>query len=209
MRFHDRKDAGLQLAQKLAWLKDRDVVVLAIPRGGVVVGDVIAKSLNGKLDVIVPRKLGAPTNPELAIGAVMHDGSSYINDYVVKMLGVEEQHIKAEIKAQVKEIERRLQLFRGSTKYELADKIIVIVDDGIATGATAKVAIMWVVTQKPKMVVLATPVAPGEVAKMLEQMVHKLVILLMPLEFQAVGEFYDDFAQVGDEQVIQILRNYR
>ena len=209
MRFHDRKDAGLQLAQKLAWLKDKDVVVLAIPRGGVVVGDVIAKSLNGKLDVIVPRKLGAPANPELAIGAVMHDGSSYINDYVVKTLSVEEQYVKAEIEAQVREIERRLQLFRGSSKYELADKIIVIIDDGIATGATAKVAVMWVITQKPKMVVLATPVAPGEVAKMLEQIVHKLVILLMPLEFEAVGEFYDDFAQIGDEQVIEILRNYK
>jgi len=209
MRFHDRKDAGLQLVQKLRWLKDKDVIVLAIPRGGVLVGDIIAKSLNGKLDVIVPRKLGAPNNPELAIGAVMHDGSSYLNDYVVKTLNVDQQYIRSEIKEQVREIERRLQLFRGSKKYDLADKIIVLVDDGIATGATTMVAITWVKRQGPKMIVLATPVAPGEVARILEQIVDKLIVLMTPLEFGAVGEFYDDFSQVGDEQVVEILRKYK
>ena len=209
MRFHDRRDAGLQLVQKLAWLKDKDAIVLAIPRGGVVVGDVIAKSLNAKLDVVVPRKLGAPSNPELAIGAVMHDGSSYLNDYVVKTLNVDQEYIRTEIKEQVREIERRLELFRGSKKYDLTDKIIVLVDDGIATGATTMVALTWIKKQRPKMVVLATPVAPGEVARMLEQIVDRLIILMMPLEFGAVGEFYEDFAQVGDDDVVEILRRYK
>lgn len=209
MRFKDRKDAGLQLVQKLTWLKDKDAVVLAIPRGGVVVGDVIAKSLNAKLDVVVPRKLGAPGNPELAIGAVMHDGSSYLNDYVIKALNVDQQYIRSEIKEQVREIERRLELFRGGKKYDLADKIIVLVDDGIATGATTIVAVTWVKKQRSKMVVLATPVAPGEVTRMLEQIVDKLIILMMPLEFGAVGEFYEDFSQVSDDEVVEILRRYK
>jgi len=209
MRFQDRKDAGLQLVQKLTWLKDKDVIVLAIPRGGVVVGDVIAKSLNVKLDVVVPRKLSAPGNPELAIGAVMHDGSSYLNDYVVRTLNVDQQYIRSEIKEQVREIERRLELFRGSKKYDLADKIIVLVDDGIATGATTMIAVTWIKKQGPKMVVLATPVAPGEVVRILEQIVDKLIVLMMPLEFSAVGEFYEDFSQVGDEEVVEILRKYK
>jgi len=209
MRFRDRIDAGQQLAQKLAWLKDKDVIVLAIPRGGVLVGDVIARSLNAKLDVIVPRKLGAPSNPELAIGAVMHDGSSYLNDYIVKVLNVDQQYIRSEITEQVREIERRLELFRGSKEYDLADKIIVLVDDGIATGATTMVAVTWIKKQRPKMVVLAIPVAPGEVVRTLEHTVDKLIILMMPLEFGAVGEFYEDFAQVGDEEVVEILRKYR
>lgn len=209
MKFKDRNDAGLQLLQKLAWLKGKDVMILAIPRGGIVIGDVIAKSLNVKLDVIVPRKLGAPSNPELAIGAVMHDGSTYLNDYVVKALNVNQQYIKTEIEQQVREIERRLQVFRGSKTYVLTDKIIVLVDDGIATGATTMVAVTWIKKQKPKMVVLATPVAPGEIVNMLKPMVDELIILMMPLEFGAVGEFYEDFSQVEDEQVLEILHKYK
>ncbi len=209
MKFKDRYDAGLQLLQKLAWLKGKDVIILAIPRGGIVVGDVIAKSLNVKLDVVVPRKLGAPNNPELAIGAVMHDGSTYLNDYVVKALNVNQQYIKEEIEQQVKEIERRLQVFRGSKTYALTDKIIVLVDDGIATGATTMAAVNWIKNQKPKMIVLATPVAPGEIVNMLKQIVDELIVLMMPLEFGAVGEFYEDFSQVEDEMVLEILRTYK
>jgi predicted phosphoribosyltransferase len=209
MKFKDRNDAGLQLLQKLAWLKGKDVIILAIPRGGIIIGDVIAKSLNVKLDVIVPRKLGAPSNPELAIGAVMHDGSTYLNDYVVKALNVNQQYIKKEIEQQVREIERRLQVFRGSKTYVLTDKIIVLVDDGIATGATTMVAVTWIKKQKPKMVVLATPVAPGEIVNMLKPMVDELIILMMPLEFGAVGEFYEDFSQVEDEKVLEILHKYK
>ncbi len=209
MIFQDRNDAGMQLAQKLAWLKDQDVQVLAIPRGGVVVGDVIARSLNAKLDVIVPRKLGAPSNPELAIGAVMHDGSSYINDHVVKVLRVDQQYIREETRKQVTEIERRLELYRGSKEYDLTGKVIVLVDDGIATGATTMVAATWVKKQRPKRVVLATPVAPQTVVMMLEQVVDRLIVLTTPSEFGAVGEFYEDFSQVEDEELVEILQKYK
>lgn len=209
MSFKDRTDASQQLAQKLTWLKGSDIIVLAIPRGGVVVGDIIARSLNARLDVVVPRKLGAPNNPELAIGAVMHDGSSYLNDYVINALNIDKEYIKYEIGEQVREIERRLVLFRKSKDYDLANKVVVLVDDGIATGATMMVAITWVKRQKPKMVVLATPVVPREVAKMLEQRVDKIVVLISPSEFGAVGEFYENFSQVSDEEVVAILQKYK
>lgn len=209
MRFKDRNDAGLQLAAKLSWLKDKKVVILAIPRGGVVIADIIAKSLNATLDVVVPRKLGAPYNPELAIGAVMHDGSSYLNEYVINTLRIEQEYIDAEIKNQVKEIERRLTLFRGSNMYDLKEKIVVLVDDGIATGATMMVAILWTKKQKPSMTVLAVPVAPNEVAQKLSQIVDRSVILYTPMEFGAVGEFYEDFTQISDEEVINTIRKYK
>lgn len=214
MRLKDRKDAGLQLAERLSWLKNEkednnDVIVLAIPRGGVIVADVIAKSLDAIFDVVVPRKLGAPYNPELAIGAVMHDSSSYINEYVTNTLRIEQDYITSEIDEQVKEIERRLALYRGSSKYDLEGKTIVMVDDGIATGATMMVAILWVKKQKPKMVILAVPVAPKEVTRKLSEMVDRSVVLHMPLEFGAVGEFYEDFGQVSDQEVIDTLRKYK
>lgn len=214
MRLKDRKDAGLQLAERLSWLKNgkednNDVIVLAIPRGGVIVADVIAKSLNAMLDVVVPRKLGAPYNPELAIGAVMHDSSSYINEYVTNTLRIEQDYITSEIDAQVKEIERRLALYRGSSKYDLEGKTIVMADDGIATGATMMVAILWVKKQKPKMVILAVPVAPKEVTRKLSEMVDRSVVLHIPLEFGAVGEFYEDFGQISDQEVIDTLHKYK
>jgi len=211
MRFHNRTDAGKQLAENLDWLKkeDLDVVVLAIPRGGVIVADAIAQSLGAMLDVVVPRKVGAPYNPELAIGAVMHDGSSYINEYVINILRVRQEYIKEEIKVQVREIERRLRLYRGNSAYDLAGKAIVIVDDGIATGATIRAAISWARKQKPKMIILAVPVAPGEVVAKLNEIVDKIVILQTPLEFSAVGEFYDCFEQVSDDEVINLLHKYR
>ena len=214
MRLKDRKDAGLQLAERLSWLKNEkednnSVIVLAIPRGGVIVADEIAKSLNAMLDVVVPRKLGAPYNPELAIGAVMHDSSSYINEYVTNTLRIEQDYITSEIDAQVKEIERRLALYRGSSKYDLEGKTIIMVDDGIATGATMMVAILWVKKQKPKIVILAVPVAPKEVTKKLSEMVDRSAVLHTPLEFGAVGEFYEDFGQISDQEVIDTLRKYK
>ncbi|MFQ5968913.1 MAG: phosphoribosyltransferase [Nitrososphaerales archaeon] len=209
MSFKDRVHASLQLAQKLTWLKDTDTIVLAIPRGGLVIGEIIAKSLDARLDVVVPRKLGAPSNPELAIGAVMHDGSSYLNNYVINALNIDKEYIKYEIGEQVREIERRLVLYRKSKDYDLENMVVILVDDGIATGATMMVAISWVKRQKPKMVVLATPVAPRDVAKLLEQRVDKMVILMSPFEFGAVGEFYEDFSPVSDAEVVAILQKYK
>jgi predicted phosphoribosyltransferase len=209
MKFKDRRCAGLQLARALSWLRGEDVVILAIPRGGVVIGDAIAEAIGAKLDVIVPRKLGAPYNPELAIGAVMHDGSYYMNEYVINALGIGQDYIRTEIHRQVTEIKRRLALYRGSAVYQLERKTVVLVDDGIATGATAMVAVLWIKNQKPAMVVLAVPVAPSEVIRKLNEIVDRSLVLHSPEEFAAVGEFYDDFRQVEDEEVVAMIAKYK
>lgn len=208
MRFKDRKDAGKKLAAKLMDLKGSEPVILAIPRGGIVVGDSVARALNARLDVVVPRKLGAPYNPEFAIGAVMHDGSYYLNTQFVAALGVDERYIKREIEAQKQEIERRLELFRKSRGYNLKDRTVVLVDDGIATGATVIAAVRWIKNQRPKKLILAVPVLPAETLEMLRAEVDEVVFLLAPYEFGAVGEFYEDFTQVEDGEVIEIMGKY-
>jgi len=150
MMFQNREDAGRKLAKKLEWLKKENLLVLAVPRGGVIIGNVIASELNAKLDIIVSRKVGAPDNPEFAIGAVMHDGSYFPNERITIMLNVPQNYINQEIAVQMKEIDRRLIRFRGSKEYDLEGKTIVLVDDGIATGATMFVAALWIKKQKPK-----------------------------------------------------------
>jgi predicted phosphoribosyltransferase len=206
--FQDRADAAKKLAEKLVWVKQEDLVVLAIPRGGVVTGDVIASALDAKLDVVVPRKLGAPFNPELAIGAVMHDGSYFLNTEIIDMLNVSRDYIDTEIATQMKEIERRLIRFRGSKKYELQDKTILLVDDGIATGATMFAAAQWVKNQKPKKMIIAVPVGPIETIDKLKEIADEVIVLLSPLLFGAVGQFYQDFTQVSDDQVRDIMKRY-
>jgi len=206
--FSDRIDAGKQLGRKLEFLKGQDPLILAIPRGGVVVADTIATVLDCKLDIIVSRKIGAPQNPELAIGAVLHDGSYFPNSEVVKMLQVPQSYIDLEKSIQMKEIERRLINYRGSMQYNLENKIIVIVDDGIATGATILVATLWVKKQKPKKVIIAVPIGSNESIQKLREIADEVVVLHSPDFFNAVGEFYKDFEQVEDETVLGIMRKY-
>ena len=206
--FSDRIDAGKKLGRKLEFLKGQDPLILSIPRGGVVVADAIATMLDCKLDIIVSRKIGAPQNPELAIGAVLHDGSYFPNSEVVKMLQVPQSYIDLEKSIQMKEIERRLINYRGSMQYNLQNKIIVIVDDGIATGATILVAALWVKKQKPKKVIVAVPVGSKDSIQKLKKIADEVVVLYAPDFFNAVGEFYKDFEQVEDESVLGIMRKY-
>ena len=206
--FSDRIDAGKKLGRKLEFLKGQDPLILSIPRGGVVVADAIATMLDCKLDIIVSRKIGAPQNPELAIGAVLHDGSYFPNSEVVKMLQVPQSYIDLEKSIQMKEIERRLINYRGSMQYNLENKIIVIVDDGIATGATILVAALWVKKQKPKKVIIAVPVGSKDSIQKLKKIADEVVVLHAPDFFNAVGEFYKDFEQVEDESVLGIMRKY-
>jgi predicted phosphoribosyltransferase len=206
--FSDRTAAGNQLGKKLEFLKGQDPLILAIPRGGVVVADAIATILDCKLDIIVSRKIGAPHNQELAIGAVLHDGSYFPNSEVVKMLQVTQNYINLEKSIQMKEIERRLINYRGSLQYDLENKIIVIVDDGIATGATILVAALWVKKQKPKKVIIAVPVGSKDSIQKLKKIADEVVVLHAPDFFNAVGEFYKDFEQVEDETVLEIMRKY-
>lgn len=205
--FKDRVDAAEKLAQKLAKFKNDNPIILAIPRGGVVTGDVIAKELDAKLDVIVSRKVGAPYNHELAIGAVTQDGSFFPNPDIINSLNVPKNYIEEEIKSELKEINRRLVKFRGSKEYNLAGKTVILVDDGIATGATMFAAIGWVKKQNPKNLVVAIPIGPKDTIKRLSQMVE-VIVLDSPAFFNAVGEFYQEFEQVEDYQVIEIMSFY-
>jgi predicted phosphoribosyltransferase len=183
---------------------------VAIPRGGVVIGDVIASELGIKLDLIVSRKIGAPFNSELAIGAVMPDGSYFLNE-VADMINVSQDYIESQINKEVKEIDRRLIDFRGSRNYdnELEGKLVVLVDDGIATGATMLAAARWIKEKHNcKKLVIAVPVAPREILEDLNDIADKVIILYTPEPFGAVGRFYQDFIQVSDNKVKEIMKKY-
>lgn len=207
MIFKDRVDAAQRLAKKLEWIKKENPVILAIPRGGVVTGDVIAKSLGLSLDVIVSRKVGAPYNPELAIGAVAHDGSFFPNSELINALGIPKSYLDEKIAEQMEEIRHRLVKFRGRTDYDLKNKTVVLVDDGIATGATVFVALEWIKKQHPKRVIVAIPVGPRDTIEKLSKLAE-VVVLDAPEVFGAVGEFYHSFEQVEDYQVAEIMSSH-
>ncbi|MEM2140799.1 phosphoribosyltransferase family protein [Nitrososphaera sp.] len=214
MTFKDRRDAAAVLAAKLKEIYGREFskekpLILAIPRGGVVTGDEIAARLGADLDVVVSKKIGAPDNPELAIGAVMHDGSFFPNTDIIAALGVGEDYIKQQISEKMKEIERRLGRFRGSREYNLAGRTVVLVDDGIATGATVFAAINWLKEQRLKKLIVAMPVGPADTVQRLKQLVSDVVVLSAPVVFMAVGAFYEDFEQVSDDEVVEIMSKYR
>ena len=204
--FTDRIDAGKRLALALKDFSGKNGVVLAIPRGGVVVGYVIAKALNLPLDVIIPRKIGAPDNPELAIGAVAEDGTAILDNKLIKYLGVSREYIKEETERQKKEIERRLKLYRQETSYpNLKGLDVIVVDDGIATGSTMKAALASVKNRGAANITVAVPVGPPSTIEELNKMADRVVCLFKPEFFQAIGEFYGDFSQTSDEEVIKLL----
>ncbi|RJS83272.1 phosphoribosyltransferase [Candidatus Bathyarchaeota archaeon] len=208
--FSDRKEAGEILAEKLEKLRLENPVVLAIPRGGVVVGYEVARKLKAPLDVIVPRKLGAPGNPELAIGAVAEDGTIILDSSLIDYLEVDEEYIKKEKERQVKEIKRRLNVYRGRfSRLEIERRDVVIVDDGIATGATIRAAIASVRKRKPASLTLAVPVAPPSTIEKLREEVDRIVCVSTPEPFFAIGQFYTDFRQTTDEEVIRLLEKNR
>jgi putative phosphoribosyl transferase len=214
--FRDRTDAAKQLAERLYWLKNEiqenksSVVIVAIPRGGVVIGNIIASQLGAKLDLVVSRKIGAPFNPELAIGAVMPDGSYFLND-VAEMMNVSQDYVESQIENEVKEIDRRLIEFRGNREYgnKLEDKIVVLVDDGIATGATILASAKWIKDKHNcKQLIIAVPLAPREILEDLNRAADKVIVLYTPEPFGAVGRFYHDFNQVSDDEVKEMMKKY-
>lgn len=206
--FSDRTDAGKQLAKKLEFVRKENPIILAIPRGGVIVADAIASFLGCKLDIIVSRKIGAPDNSELAIGAVLHDGSYFPNNDVLKILQVPQMYIDLEKAEQMREIQRRLISYRGSIQYDLSGKTIVLVDDGLATGATMTVVALWVKKQNPNKVIIAVPVGARETIQKLAKIVDDVVVLDIPDFFNAVGQFYENFDQVEDINVRKIMKKY-
>jgi putative phosphoribosyl transferase len=205
--FADRVDAGKRLAQDLKAHVSKDAVVLAIPRGGVVVGYEVAKALVLSLDVIIPRKIGAPNNPELAIGAMTEDGTILLDDRLVDYLNVSQEYIEEESEAQKAEIHRRLRLYRGAIPYpSLKGREVILIDDGIATGSTMKAALASVRKRGAKSVIIAIPVGPPSTIRELEKEADRVVCLHTPEAFYAIGQFYEDFTQTQDEEVIRLLK---
>jgi len=205
--FSDRVDAGKRLASTLADFEGKNAIVLAIPRGGVVVGYEISKALNLPLDVIIPHKIGAPDNPELAIGAITEDGTVILDENLVAYIGVPKSYIKEESERQKHEIERRLEMYRQGVPYpNLKGRHVIIVDDGIATGSTMKAALASVKNRGAKTVTVAVPVGPPSTIEELKKRADRVVSIYTPEYFQAIGQFYADFSQTTDAEVIQLLK---
>jgi predicted phosphoribosyltransferase len=206
MTFADRAQAGLALAERLEHLRDANPLILAIPRGGVLVGAAIARALGAELDVVVPRKVGAPNNPELALGAVA-PGVRVIDEYVVRRLGVGEDYLEREIAAQEAEIARRTAAYRGGRPpLDVAGRPVVIVDDGVATGSTVIAAARWARAQGAERTVIAVPVAPPQAVARLAQEADEVVFVATPEPFYAVGQWYDRFDQLTDDEVVAMLK---
>jgi putative phosphoribosyl transferase len=206
MIFRDRSDAGRRLAASLHHLRDENVVVLGLPRGGVPVAFEVATALHAPLDVIVVRKLGVPFQPELGMGAIGEDGVRIINDDVVRQSRVTEDQL-AQVEALERvELERRARSFRGNRpRLLLRGRTALVVDDGIAVGSTARVACQLVRAQGAARVVLAVPVAPPDWRARMGGDADELVCLATPAPFFAIGQFYDDFSQVSDQEVLACL----
>ncbi len=206
-RFRDRAEAGKKLAEALADLKGQpDVVVLGIPRGGVVTAVEVAKALGVPLDVTITRKLGAPGNPELAIGAVGSDGAVVLDGETVQALRVGQEYLDREIERQIEEVRRRAKTYRGDRPpVALEGKRVVVVDDGLATGATMLATVRTLRGRNPKEIIVAVPVAPPDAIRRLEGEADRVISLMTPAYFWAVGMFYEDFNQVSDEEVKALL----
>jgi putative phosphoribosyl transferase len=206
MPFRDREQAGKALAAALKELAGEEVIVLAIPRGGVVVGSEVAKSLGAPLDVIITRKIGAPGEPEFAVGAVTQNGEVIVDEAAVEVLHLTHEYIDKEAESQWEEVKDRMNRFRGDRPLpSLKGKVVVIVDDGIATGNTVFAALKSVKMQGAKSVIVAAPVGPRETIAKLATEADKVVCLETPEPFFAIGQFYTDFRQVEDDEVRRIL----
>ena len=205
--FKDREDAGLKLAMRLKEYKDqKNILVLALPRGGVVTGYAISRYLNVPLDIVIVRKLGFPGQPEFGIGAVSETGTIVLNQSTIDSYEVPKEYIAREVYRQKEEIARRVKIYRSGEEIpEIEGKTIILVDDGVATGATLKAAISTLRGQHAAKLAVALPVAPYEVAGEIEKMVDEFVCLETPVDFVAVGAYYHDFTQVSDEAVVGLL----
>lgn len=201
--FKDRNEAGLLLSEKLMKYKDSDTVVLAVPRGGVPVGNIIAKKLNLPLDIVLSKKIPHPLNKEFAIGAVSLD-SIIVDEH----LNIPNHYIKDETIRLRELLQEKYELYRGKQKpLEINGKNIIIVDDGIATGNTLLASIEMLRKKNPKKIIVAAPVIPYDRVKIFEQKADEFVYLIASKYFSAVGQFYEQFNQVADDEVIQILRD--
>ena len=208
MKFKDRVDAGRQLADALeSYQAKDDVVVIGLPRGGVVTAFEVAQILELALDIILTRKIGAPMQPELAVGALTQDGEPTFDQNLMEQLGLTQKDLEPVVAEERQEAKRRLQLYRGDKlPLDLNGKTVIMVDDGIATGATMRAAIKSARSLGAEKIVVAVPVSPADSLEKIKREVDDTVCLYVPAVFFGVGGFYEQFAQTEDEQVIRLLR---
>ena len=208
--FEDRRDAGRQLAGKLSGFVDERPVVFALPRGGVPVGYEISRSLRAPLDVFVSRKLGAPGQPEFGIGAVAAGGVRVLNQDVLRRLGIPDDYVERITARETAEVSRRLRYFRGDRpEPEVRGRTAILVDDGLATGVTARAAVEALRRRRPRRLVLAAPVCAAQTAEQFKSRVDELVCLESPSDLGAIGFWYRNFEQTSDEEVVELLERAR
>jgi len=208
MIFSNREEAGKILGVKVKEKGyGKDSLVLGIPRGGVVVAKEVAKILKCELDIIIPRKLRSPFNPELAFGAISDDESIVIDESLVSLLNISKEYIEQEKKTQLEEIKRRRKKYKMDKLLpDMKGKTVILVDDGIATGATMKAGVISVKKKKPEKIIVAIPVASPQSVEELKEITDEVICLYAPAYFAAVGQFYTEFSQTSDDEVIEILK---
>ena len=206
--FTDREEAGKLLGRELSEYRGQNVVVLGIPRGGIVLARGIARELGAEIDIVLAHKLGTPGHQELAMGSVSEDGRLFLNQGVVREFDVSELSIQQEKARQLAEIKRRTDLIRRiKPKIPLQGRIVIVTDDGVATGATTQAALWAVRLEQPKKLIAAMPVGPEDTISRLAEDVDEMLCLRVPPLFAAVGQFYQQFGPVADEEVLSILRD--
>jgi putative phosphoribosyl transferase len=211
MSFKDRSDAGRKLALALRDYKNRQPVALALPCGGVPVAAKVAAALDAPLDLILVRKIGLPYQPELAMGAVVDGDKSLVvrNEHVIQSAGIAESEFNAVCDSELAEIERRRQRYLGSReRVEVAGRIVIVIDEGIATGATTRAALRATRSRKPKKLILAVPVAPADSLAVMQQEADEVVCLETHTDFGAIGFYYSNFRPVSDDEVIELLARF-
>lgn len=205
--YKDRKDAGRQLAARLMPYADRpDLLVLALPRGGVPVAEQVAVTLGAPLGLFIVRKLGVPGQPELAMGAIARGGVRVLNDQVVKMLGISEEEIEGVAEVEAREIARREKEYGENRRFpDIAGRTVILVDDGLATGATMLAAVRALRGMNPAAIIIAVPVAAAETCEQFREEVDEVICLRTPTPFFGVGMWYEDFSQTSDREVRQTI----
>jgi predicted phosphoribosyltransferase len=205
--FYDRTDAGRRLAKLLKRRIQGPCIVLAIPRGGVVVGYEVAKELGCPLDVVISRKVGAPAQPELAVGAVAEDGVVFVDEEIAGLVGVSRDYVERRAREELREVRRRAEEYRGGREMpDLSGKTVILVDDGLATGLTMMAAVHMARNKGAEKVVVAVPVSPPETVAKLRRHADEVICLETPTNFYAIGQFYERFDQLTDEETNSILR---
>ncbi len=204
--YPNRNAAGKLLAERLTTIAGREAIVLSLPRGGAVIGAEVAKAFNAEHDLVISRKIGAPYDPEVAIGALTQNGRLLKDDTIIDALSVTKGYLESQTRLQLKEIKRQIREFKGEKVFpDLLNKTVILVDDGLATGFTMEAAVEFIKSQGPSRIIVAVPVGSAEAISRLNQKVDQVVCPLIPEKFRAVGQFYQDFHQVNDEEIKKLF----